>query len=57
MGELALQNTGVQLVSLRRQSGQVMALSDDLLLMAGDALVLSGKADALSLVELRLLKG
>jgi CPA2 family monovalent cation:H+ antiporter-2 len=57
VGELGLEGLGVQLVSLRRQSGQVMPLADDLVLVAGDALVLSGKADAINHAELRLLKG
>ena len=55
--ELTLPSLSVRLVSLRRKSGQVMALSDDLELMEGDALVLAGKADALEHAEIRLLKG
>ena len=35
----------------------VMPMSDDLVLMAGDTLVISGKADALSQAELKLIKG
>jgi CPA2 family monovalent cation:H+ antiporter-2 len=57
IGEIGLDALGVQLVSLRRKSGQVMPLEDELVLVAGDALVLSGKAEALSHAELRLLKG
>ncbi len=57
VGELALPALGVRLVSLRRKTGQVMPLSDTLLLMDGDALVLSGKADSLNQTEFRLLKG
>ena len=34
-----------------------MALSDELVLMEGDALVLAGKADQLEQAEFRLLKG
>jgi CPA2 family monovalent cation:H+ antiporter-2 len=56
VGELALPALGVQLVSLRRKSGQIMSLSDDLVLMEGDALVMSGKADPISQAENRLLK-
>jgi len=48
---------GARLVSVRRETGQVMPIADDLVLMAGDTLVLSGKADALNQAELRLLKG
>jgi len=47
----------VRLVSLRRKSGQVMVLSDELVFMEGDMLVLSGMADKLELAELRLIKG
>ena len=57
VAELTLPSLSVRLVSLRRKSGQVMTLSDDLVLMEGDALVLAGKADALEQAELRLLKG
>jgi CPA2 family monovalent cation:H+ antiporter-2 len=57
LGELALSKLGVQLVSLRRKSGVVMTLADDLVLMEGDALVLSGKADPISQAEHHLLKG
>ncbi len=55
--EVALSGLGVRLVSLRRKGGQVMVLSDELVLMEGDALVLAGKADMLEQAELRLLKG
>jgi uncharacterized protein with PhoU and TrkA domain len=48
---------GVQLVSLRRKTGQVIKLADDLVLMEGDSLLLSGKADMLEQAERLLLKG
>ena len=54
---LMLDALGVQLVSIRRKDGQVMARSDELVLMEGDALVLSGKADPLKQAEHYLLKG
>ena len=57
VGELAFAQQETHLVSLRRQSGQIMPMSDDLVLMAGDTLVISGKADALSQAELKLIKG
>ncbi|TXT41525.1 MAG: monovalent cation:H+ antiporter-2 CPA2 family [Comamonadaceae bacterium] len=57
VADLELQTLDVRLVSLRRSSGQVMVLSDELELMNGDALVLAGQADKLELAELRLLKG
>jgi len=55
--DLALRALGTRLVSLRRASGQTIPLTDDLRLTAGDTLVLSGKADAITQTELRLLKG
>jgi len=57
VGELALPALGVRLVSLRRKSGQIMLIDDALLLMDGDTLVISGKAEALGPAEIRLLKG
>ena len=56
-GELELPALEVRLVSLRRKNGQSMALADDLVLMDGDSLVLSGKAETLELAERLLLKG
>lgn len=55
--ELMLPALQVRLVSLRRASGQVMTLSEGLMFMEGDMLVLSGLADQLELAELRLIKG
>lgn len=57
VGDLSLDVLDTRLVSLRRQSGQIMPLSDELVLVAGDTLVISGKADAISQTELKLLKG
>lgn len=57
INELGLDLMETHLVSLRRQFGQIMPLTDSLVLMAGDTLVISGKADAISQTELRLLKG
>ncbi|WP_180125291.1 monovalent cation:proton antiporter family protein [Rhodoferax sp. BLA1] len=57
VGDLSLDVLDTRLVSLRRQSGQIMPLTDELVLVAGDTLVISGKADAISQTELRLLKG
>ena len=56
VSDLALSTLGVQLVSLRRKGGQVMALPGDPVLMEGDLLVLSGKAESISRAEHRLLK-
>jgi CPA2 family monovalent cation:H+ antiporter-2 len=57
VGELLFPALEVRLVSLRRTSGQSVALSDDLKLMVGDVLVISGHADKLEQAELCLLKG
>ncbi len=53
----ALFGVGVQVVSVRRASGQVVAASDEMLLAAGDTLVLAGLPEALSLAEGKLLHG
>jgi CPA2 family monovalent cation:H+ antiporter-2 len=54
---LALHALGVRAVMLRRHSGVQEPLTDDTLLMDGDTMVLSGKADALARAEEMLLKG
>jgi CPA2 family monovalent cation:H+ antiporter-2 len=56
VGEIEWDSLGVQLVSLRRKTGQVIKLTDELVLMEGDSLLLSGKADMLELAERTLLK-
>jgi CPA2 family monovalent cation:H+ antiporter-2 len=43
-------------VSLRRAAGQVIAGSDELVLGAGDTLVLAGLPEALALAEDKLLR-
>jgi CPA2 family monovalent cation:H+ antiporter-2 len=57
VGEVEWDSLGVRLVSLRRKTGQVIKLADDLVLMEGDSLLLSGKADMLEQAERLLLKG
>ena len=57
VGDVDWDNLRVQLVSLRRKTGQVVKLADDLALMEGDSLLLSGKADMLERAERLLLKG
>lgn len=57
VGEVEWDSLGVQLVSLRRKTGQVIKLTDDLVLMEGDSLLLSGKSDMLEQAERMLLKG
>jgi len=54
---LALRSLGVQVVSLRRADGHVVAADESLALGAGDTLVLSGLPEPLSLAEARLLHG
>jgi CPA2 family monovalent cation:H+ antiporter-2 len=44
-------------MSLRRNDGKAVAVTDDLHLLGGDTLVLSGAAEALALAEEKLLAG
>jgi CPA2 family monovalent cation:H+ antiporter-2 len=55
--EEALESLDVRVVSVRRASGAVVAPAPELVLTAGDTLVLSGHPEALALAESRLLKG
>ena len=48
---------GVRVVNLRRHNGKNLAPAQELLLESGDTLVLSGRAEALAMVEDQLLKG
>ncbi|MEF7616814.1 cation:proton antiporter [Aquincola sp. MAHUQ-54] len=57
LGELALHAVGVEVVSVRLGSGQVVRADEGLVLGAGDTLVLAGLPEALSLAEEKLLKG
>jgi CPA2 family monovalent cation:H+ antiporter-2 len=56
LGEQALPERGVIVVSLRRASGAVLKPDDALALRAGDTLVLSGLPERLALVEAALLR-
>ncbi len=56
LGDLALHATGVRVVSLRRANGAVVDADDALQLSGGDTLVLSGRPEALSLAEEKLLR-
>ncbi|HRH06745.1 MAG TPA: potassium transporter, partial [Burkholderiaceae bacterium] len=48
----------VQLLTVRRSSGELLDLvSDQSILQTGDTLVLSGKPEALALIELKLVEG
>jgi CPA2 family monovalent cation:H+ antiporter-2 len=55
LANLALHAVGVQVVSVRRVSGPSQEGHDDLVLAAGDTLVLSGLPEALALAEEKLL--
>jgi len=46
-----------RVVNLRRHNGKNLAPTQELLLESGDTLVLSGRAEALAMVEDKLLKG
>jgi monovalent cation:H+ antiporter-2, CPA2 family len=48
---------GVQVVSVRRSGGAVVPPHGDIVLGAGDTLVLSGLPEPLALAEARLLNG
>jgi monovalent cation:H+ antiporter-2, CPA2 family len=54
---LALHAVGAQVVSVRRSGGAVVPPRDDIVLGAGDTLVLSGLPEPLSLAEAKLLNG
>jgi CPA2 family monovalent cation:H+ antiporter-2 len=56
LGTYALDTIGTRVVSLRRSNGSAVTVTADTLLDAGDTLVLSGKAEALAVAELKLLK-
>jgi len=56
LGSLSLNTLDVKVVSLRHQDGKVGAIDADALLNAGDTLVLSGKAEALSIAEQKIIK-
>jgi CPA2 family monovalent cation:H+ antiporter-2 len=55
LADQALHAVGVSVVSLRRGTGAVLKPSDDVVLAAGDTLVLSGLPEPLALAEGRLL--
>ena len=57
LGEFALEELGVRVLSLRRGHAAAMPALAGTMLEGGDTLVLSGKADTLALAEQRLLMG
>jgi CPA2 family monovalent cation:H+ antiporter-2 len=56
LSSFGLSDLGVRVLSLRRADGRIAGLNDAVVLEVGDTLVLSGKAEALSLAEQRLTK-
>ena len=56
LADHALHAIGVQVVSVRRATGQVQAADEQMVLAAGDTLVLSGLPEALALAEAKLLR-
>jgi CPA2 family monovalent cation:H+ antiporter-2 len=57
LASLVLHRLHVRVVSLRRSDGKALQPLDDTLLEGGDTLVLSGKPEALSVAEDKLLRG
>jgi CPA2 family monovalent cation:H+ antiporter-2 len=57
LGAMGLRAVGVRVVSVRRGTGKPLSHDDDTLLEGGDALVLSGKPEALAVAEEKLLSG
>ncbi len=56
LAQLALHAVGVDVVSIRRATGHAATVADDLMLVGGDTLVLSGKPEALALATEKLLR-
>ncbi len=56
VSQLGLSTLGVHIVSLRRNGGKVMLIAHDPQIEEGDTLVLSGKAEMLTMAEQQLLK-
>ena len=57
LSQLELDALNVRIVSLRRQGGKALPISQNPHIAVGDTLVLSGKAEMLALAEQKLLKG
>jgi CPA2 family monovalent cation:H+ antiporter-2 len=57
LGDLALHAVGAQVVSLRLGGGAVVDAGDEIVLGAGDTLVLAGLPEPLELAEAKLLQG
>lgn len=56
IGQFDLGSVGVRIVSLRRSSGKLLPLADDLKMEDGDTLVLSGQAESLAVASAMLLQ-
>ncbi len=56
IGQFDLGSVGVRIVSLRRSSGKLLPLADDLNIEDGDTLVLSGQAESLAVASTMLLQ-
>ncbi len=57
ISHFSLHSVNVRIVNLRRSDGKVVSLAKDPLIEAGDTLVLSGRAEALTIATHILLKG
>ena len=57
LSDLALHAVGVRVMSVRRNDGKAVAVSEELRLLGGDTLVLSGQAEPLARAEEKLLAG
>ena len=56
LGDVAMNFTGVRVLSLRRSNGKPQAALDQTMLQGGDTLVLSGTPEALAMAEEKLLR-
>jgi len=57
LGELALEELGVQVTALRRREQRMVSPSPQTALQAGDVIVLLGTPEQLAAAEIRLLQG
>ena len=57
ISQFSLDTVGVRIVSLRRSNGKIVSIAQDPLIESGDTLVLSGRAEALSIATELLSKG
>ena len=57
ISQFSLETVGVRIVSLRRSNGKIVSITQNPLIESGDTLVLSGRAEALSIATELLSKG